>query len=260
MTKNNTQNNDGLIEYSYKDAVSKATDYFAGDELAATVWVSKYALKDSFGKIYESSPEQMHNRIATEIARIENNYPNPMSHEEIYDLLKDFKRGKDIIPNESGYVNTFESNHEKLLYSNGTIYDMDISVVPNTYEGKLYQNLYQTLHLLYVCQQEEKCAITFKLSKPVNCSAIKFSFFKNTDSDEKIYDQYITVFTQQNTSFNLPSFTYAKINDIINKGSISEMYLLQTYYFTFPQPDQLITHFILYFEGEILLDDIVLVF
>ncbi len=91
MTKNNTQNNDGLIEYSYKDAVSKATDYFAGDELAATVWVSKYALKDSFGKIYESSPEQMHNRIATEIARIENNYPNPMSHEEIYDLLKDFK-------------------------------------------------------------------------------------------------------------------------------------------------------------------------
>ncbi len=91
MTKNTTLNSDELVEYSYKDAVSQATEYFAGDELAATVWVSKYALKDSFGKIYEASPEQMHRRIASEIERIENNYPNPMSKEEVYDLLKDFR-------------------------------------------------------------------------------------------------------------------------------------------------------------------------
>ena len=90
MTKNTTHNEE-LVEYSYKDAVSQATEYFAGDELAATVWVSKYALKDSFGKIYEASPEQMHRRIAAEIERIENTYPNPMSKEEVYDLLKDFK-------------------------------------------------------------------------------------------------------------------------------------------------------------------------
>ncbi|MBQ2019871.1 MAG: adenosylcobalamin-dependent ribonucleoside-diphosphate reductase, partial [Rikenellaceae bacterium] len=66
-------------------------EYFAGDELAATVWVSKYALKDSFGHIYEASPEQMHWRIANEIARIENRYTNPMSAEEVFYLLDHFR-------------------------------------------------------------------------------------------------------------------------------------------------------------------------
>ncbi|MCL2561299.1 MAG: adenosylcobalamin-dependent ribonucleoside-diphosphate reductase [Rikenellaceae bacterium] len=80
-----------LREYSYADAVAGAREYFKGDELAATVWVSKYALKDSFGKIYEGSPEQMHRRIAREIARIEANYPNPMSEDEVYGLLRDFR-------------------------------------------------------------------------------------------------------------------------------------------------------------------------
>lgn len=82
---------EGFKEYKYSDAVNSAKEYFKGDELAATVWVSKYALKDSFGRIYESSPEQMHWRIANEIARIEKNYPNPMSAEEIHSLLQDFK-------------------------------------------------------------------------------------------------------------------------------------------------------------------------
>ena len=80
-----------LREYSYAEAVSASRDYFRGDELAATVWVSKYALKDSFGRIYENSPEQMHRRIARELARIESRYENPMSEEEIYGMLKDFR-------------------------------------------------------------------------------------------------------------------------------------------------------------------------
>ena len=81
----------GLKEYPYAEAVEGAKEYFGGDDLAATVWVSKYALKDSFGKIYEKSPEQMHWRIANEIARIEGKYPNPMDASEVYHLLKDFK-------------------------------------------------------------------------------------------------------------------------------------------------------------------------
>jgi ribonucleoside-diphosphate reductase alpha chain len=77
--------------YSYEEAYKATLDYFGGDELAARVWVSKYALKDSFGNIYEQTPDDMHHRIASEIARIENNYPEPMSENEIFDLLKNFK-------------------------------------------------------------------------------------------------------------------------------------------------------------------------
>ena len=79
------------VEYSYEEAVQQARDYFRGDELAATVWVSKYALKDSWGKIFENSPEQMHERIASELARIEAKYPNPLKKEDIMELLLDFK-------------------------------------------------------------------------------------------------------------------------------------------------------------------------
>ena len=61
----------------YNDAVAESKKYFDGDDLAAMVWVSKYALKDSFGNIYETSPRQMHERIAAEIERIERKYPNP---------------------------------------------------------------------------------------------------------------------------------------------------------------------------------------
>ena len=86
-----TQQAEGLREYTYAEALEGAREYFKGDELAATVWLSKYALKDSFGRIYERSPEQMHHRIASELARIESNYPNPMGTLEIYDLLENFK-------------------------------------------------------------------------------------------------------------------------------------------------------------------------
>ncbi len=78
-------------EYTYEEAVAGARDYFKGDELAATVWVSKYALKDSWGRIFECSPQQMHERIASEIVRIEQKYPNPMSMEEVMELLSEFK-------------------------------------------------------------------------------------------------------------------------------------------------------------------------
>ena len=71
----------------YNDAVAESKKYFEGDDLAATVWVSKYALKDSFGNIYETSPKQMHERIAAEIERIERKYPDPMSKEEVFELL-----------------------------------------------------------------------------------------------------------------------------------------------------------------------------
>ncbi len=77
--------------YSQEEAFQSSLEYFKGDDLAARVWVNKYALKDSFGNIYEKNPDHMHRRLAKEIARIEQAYPNPMSEEEIYQLLKDFK-------------------------------------------------------------------------------------------------------------------------------------------------------------------------
>lgn len=77
--------------YSYQEAYDASLKYFNGDELAARVWVSKYALKDSDGNIYELTPTDMHHRIAGELARIEAKYPNPMSHNEIFGLLDQFK-------------------------------------------------------------------------------------------------------------------------------------------------------------------------
>jgi len=81
----------GMKIYSHEEALAEAAKYFNGDELAANVWLNKYALKDSEGNIYESNPDQMHRRLAKEIARIENKYANPYTEEEIYDVLKGFK-------------------------------------------------------------------------------------------------------------------------------------------------------------------------
>lgn len=77
--------------YSYEEAYEESLRYFQGDELAARVWVNKYAVKDSFGNIYEKSPEDMHWRIANEVARIESKYPNALSAEELFQLLDHFK-------------------------------------------------------------------------------------------------------------------------------------------------------------------------
>ena len=78
------------LTYTNDEAVKASTDYFKGDVLAATVFVNKYALKDSEGTIYEKTPDDMHRRIAAEIARVEAKYPNPMQEEEIFNLIKDF--------------------------------------------------------------------------------------------------------------------------------------------------------------------------
>src|SRR5690554_6213895 len=94
--------------YTYDEAIKASTEYFKGDTLAATVFINKYALKDSEGNIYESTPDDMHQRIASEIARIESKYKNPMSEEEVYDLIKDFTY---IIPQGSpmtGIGNPFQ--------------------------------------------------------------------------------------------------------------------------------------------------------
>ena len=77
--------------YSYDEAFQASLKYFDGDELAARVWVSKYAMKDSFGNIYEVSPTDMHHRIAKEIARIESKYANPMNEQEVFGLLDHFR-------------------------------------------------------------------------------------------------------------------------------------------------------------------------
>lgn len=94
-------------QYDPKDIMKSSIEYFGGDELAANVWMNKYALRDD-EKIFELNPDMMHHRLAFEFARIEQNYPNPMSEETIYGLLKDFKY---IIPQGSpmsGIGNDFQ--------------------------------------------------------------------------------------------------------------------------------------------------------
>ena len=94
--------------YNQEEAFAATLKYFNGDDLAARVWVNKYALKDSFGKLYELTPDDMHKRIASEIARVEQKYPNPITEDEIFALIKNFKY---IIPQGSpmtGIGNPFQ--------------------------------------------------------------------------------------------------------------------------------------------------------
>ena len=107
--------------YTYDEAFEASLKYFNGDELAARVWVSKYALKDSYGNIYEQTPEDMHNRIADEIVRIENNYNSPMSKEELMRLLKDFKY---IVPQGSP-MSGIGNNHQVGSLSNCFVIGID---------------------------------------------------------------------------------------------------------------------------------------
>ena len=101
-------------QVDYNEAVAESKRYFGGDELAATVWVSKYALKDSFGHIYEKTPQQMHERIASELERIEKNYPNPLSKQEIFDLLDHFRY---VIP-QGGPMSGIGNNFQVVSLSN----------------------------------------------------------------------------------------------------------------------------------------------
>ena len=127
-------NNQQLSTVKYEDAVAASKVYFAGDDLAAQVWVSKYALKDSFGNIYETTPEDMHNRIADELVRIENNYENPLSKEQIFELLDHFRY---VIPQGgpmtgignnlqvASLSNCFVIGHKNPADSYGGIFRMD---------------------------------------------------------------------------------------------------------------------------------------
>ncbi|MEK6829588.1 MAG: adenosylcobalamin-dependent ribonucleoside-diphosphate reductase [Nanoarchaeota archaeon] len=96
------------ITYSKEEVLEASIEYFKGDTLAGEVWMKKYALRDADGNIYEKTPDDMHRRIAREFARIELKYPNPISEEKIFDLIKDFKY---IVPQGSpmaGIGNNFQ--------------------------------------------------------------------------------------------------------------------------------------------------------
>ena len=115
--------------YTYEEAYAATKDYFKGDELAARVWTSKYALKDSFGNIYELTPDDMHHRLASELARIEQKYANPMSEDEIFQLLKGFKY---IVPQGSPMAGI--GNHYQLgSLSNCFVIGLDGN--PDSYGG-----------------------------------------------------------------------------------------------------------------------------
>ena len=123
-----------LPKVDYNEAVAESKKYFEGDDLAATVWVSKYALKDSYGNIYEKSPREMHERIAAEIERIENKYPNPLSRAEVFELLDRFRY---VIPQGgpmtgignnlqvASLSNCFVIGHKNPADSYGGIFRMD---------------------------------------------------------------------------------------------------------------------------------------
>ena len=100
--------------YSYDEAYEESLRYFQGDELAARVWVNKYAVKDSFGNIYEKSPEDMHWRIANEVARIEAKYPNALTSEELFGLLDHFK----YIDPQGSPMTGIGNNYQEASHSN----------------------------------------------------------------------------------------------------------------------------------------------
>ncbi len=115
--------------YTYDEAYEASLKYFAGDELAARVWVTKYALKDSFGNIYELTPDDMHHRLAGEISRIENKYPNSMPYDEILGLMKDFKY---IVPQGSP-MSGIGNNYQVGSLSNCFVIGLDGN--PDSYGG-----------------------------------------------------------------------------------------------------------------------------
>ncbi len=115
--------------YTYDEAFDASLEYFKGDELAARVWVNKYALKDSFGNIYEKTPDDMHWRIANEIARIEQKYPNPLSAQTLFDLMKEFKY---IVPQGSP-MSGIGNNYQVGSLSNCFVVGLDGA--PDSYGG-----------------------------------------------------------------------------------------------------------------------------
>jgi ribonucleoside-diphosphate reductase alpha chain len=115
--------------YTYEEAFEASRDYFGGDELAARVWASKYALKDSFGHLFELTPDDMHHRIAAELARIELKYPNPLSEDKIYSLIEHFKY---ILPQGSP-MSGIGNNYQVGSLSNCFVIGLDGT--PDSYGG-----------------------------------------------------------------------------------------------------------------------------
>ena len=103
-----------MDKLTYDEVLAASKHYFKGDELAASVWINKYAMKDSFGNIYEKSPDEMHWRLANEFARIESKYSNPLSAQEIFELLRDFKY---VIP-QGGPMSGIGNNNQVASLSN----------------------------------------------------------------------------------------------------------------------------------------------
>ena len=123
-----------MKKITFQEALKESVKYFKGDELAASVWVNKYAMKDSYGNLYEKSPVDMHWRLANKFAEIEQKYPNPMSKEEIFALLDGFKY---VIPQGgpmtgigndyqvASLSNCFVIGHDRPADSYGGIMKMD---------------------------------------------------------------------------------------------------------------------------------------
>ncbi|MDR2622776.1 MAG: adenosylcobalamin-dependent ribonucleoside-diphosphate reductase, partial [Dysgonamonadaceae bacterium] len=107
--------------YTFDEAYKASLDYFNGDELAAKVFVGKYALKDAFGNIYEKSPEDMHHRLASEIARVEQNYPNPLSETDLFNLFDHFRY---IVPQGSPMTG-IGNNYQVASLSNCFVIGLD---------------------------------------------------------------------------------------------------------------------------------------
>ncbi|MCH7657146.1 MAG: adenosylcobalamin-dependent ribonucleoside-diphosphate reductase [Bacteroidetes bacterium] len=114
MVKDAEKETAGHEKYSNNEAFKASLEYFNGDELAARVWVNKYAMKDSHGNLFEKTPDDMHHRLAKEIGRIEKKYNNPLSEEFIYSVLKDFKY---IVP-QGGPMTGIGNNHQIASLSN----------------------------------------------------------------------------------------------------------------------------------------------
>lgn len=117
------------MAYTYDQAYEATIKYFDGDALAARVWASKYALKDSYGNLYELTPDDMHRRIAAEVARIERKYPNPMTADEVFDLMRDFRY---IVPQGSP-MSGIGNNYQTGSLSNCFVIGLDGH--PDSYGG-----------------------------------------------------------------------------------------------------------------------------
>ena len=129
------------VIYSRESAIEASIEYFKGDTLAAEVWTNKYALKDMEGNLYENNPDQMHERIASEFARIEKKFKNSMSYDEIYEAIKNFKY---IIPQGSPMAG-IGNNHQIVSISNCFVIGNDVD--SDSYGGvmKLDQELVQLM-------------------------------------------------------------------------------------------------------------------